>query len=259
MDLRSSLADFPTRTGPSPWTGWEYVDGYVVHSLPFDSGHVLAVRVLPQNDFAPYVTVWHRTPDRHWSIFVDGPRFDTACPRYFGPATRHVARAHIGVEWTGPAQLHVQVDEPRLDLRLSIGAPYPLRCLNAVHASMPFVLRRSRLYARMMELMARWLLNMSEATMRGIMPSGHLGVVVPRQILFITGAQAVLDGTDLGTPARVQVSPRIGEFALPARPTFAVGGGFWKILDEEEHRRTVSELQADGSSTGGLPGTTYRP
>ncbi len=49
-------------------------------------GHVLALRVFPENDFAPYRSIWHRTPDGTWSIYVDGPRVDTACPRYFGAA-----------------------------------------------------------------------------------------------------------------------------------------------------------------------------
>ena len=58
--------------------------------LPFDSGHYLALRVFPENDFSPYKTVWHRDPEGQWSIFVDGPRFDTACPRYYGPACTRV-------------------------------------------------------------------------------------------------------------------------------------------------------------------------
>ena len=31
-------------------------------ALPFDSGHVLALRVFPENDFGPCRTVWHRDP-----------------------------------------------------------------------------------------------------------------------------------------------------------------------------------------------------
>ena len=247
MDLRAELADLPRLRSPSRWPGWEHVNGYVVHSLPFSSGHVLAVRVLPQNDFAPYVTLWHRTPGGEWSIHVDAPSVEIACPRYFGPATRHVARARIAVSWTGPNELRVRVDEPSLDLRVSVGASRPLRLLNACHGAMPFVVRRSRVYARLMELMARVMLDMGRITMEGTTPSGHRAVIMPTRILYVTDARAVLDGNDLGEPSRVATPPRIGEVGLPARPTFAVGGGFFRILDPEEYQRTVERLRADAS------------
>lgn len=68
--------------------------------LPFDSGQYLALRVFPENGFSPYKTVWHRDPEGQWSIFVDGPRFDTACPRYYGPACTHIG--HATIELPGP-------------------------------------------------------------------------------------------------------------------------------------------------------------
>jgi hypothetical protein len=53
-------------------------EGLGVFGLPFDSGHVLALRVFPDNDFAPDRTLWHRDPAGRWSIHVDGPRIETA-------------------------------------------------------------------------------------------------------------------------------------------------------------------------------------
>ena len=64
--------------GEAPWPGHEYVRGWGVFGLPFDSGHVLALRVFPQGSFAPYRTVWHRDPAGRWSIFADAPRLDVA-------------------------------------------------------------------------------------------------------------------------------------------------------------------------------------
>ncbi len=58
--LASELQSIKPLTLTSSLPGFEYVRGFGVYSLPFDSGHLLALRVLPENDFAPYITIWHR-------------------------------------------------------------------------------------------------------------------------------------------------------------------------------------------------------
>ena len=73
-DLAATLADLPERRGTAPWPDHEYVKGWGVMGLPLDSGHYLALRVFPENDFSPYKTLWHRDPDGRWSIHVDGAR-----------------------------------------------------------------------------------------------------------------------------------------------------------------------------------------
>jgi hypothetical protein len=77
LDLASRLRELQV-PGGAPWPGHEYVRGWGVFGLPFDSGHVLALRVFPDNDFAPDRTLWHRDPAGRWSIHVDGPRIETA-------------------------------------------------------------------------------------------------------------------------------------------------------------------------------------
>ena len=59
-DVASTLSELPEVCGRAPWPGHEYVKGWGAFALPFDSGHVLALRVFPENDFAPYRTIWHR-------------------------------------------------------------------------------------------------------------------------------------------------------------------------------------------------------
>jgi hypothetical protein len=126
--LSAWLSDLPEVRGLAPWPGHEYVNGWGVFGLPFDSGHVLAVRVFPENDFGPYRAVWHRDPGDRWSIYVDGPRLDTACPRYFGPACHFTGHAQIGLTWEGPATLHVTMNslefaECTVDLRVPVLPP----------------------------------------------------------------------------------------------------------------------------------------
>ena len=60
LDLSSNLSDLPAVRGQAPWPAHEYVKGWGVFGLPFDSGHVLALRVFPESCFGPYHTVWHR-------------------------------------------------------------------------------------------------------------------------------------------------------------------------------------------------------
>jgi hypothetical protein len=73
IKLARELQDIEPQVRPSPWAGYEHYRGYAMMVLPFASGHLLGLRVFPQNDFAPYKSVWHRTPAGDWSIYNDGP------------------------------------------------------------------------------------------------------------------------------------------------------------------------------------------
>jgi hypothetical protein len=237
MTLADELQGIAPRVGRSPWPDHEYVRGFGVFAMPFSSGHVLALRVFPENDFAPYVTVWHRDPAGDWSIFVDGPRVETACPRYYGPATRHIHAARITRQWAGPAALRVEMDAPRLVWTMTIAAPLPLRVMNVVSARLPLASWRPPALLRAREWIARRLLGMGDIRLSGTMPSGHVGILMPQRIYFIAAASAVLDGRDLGAPVRVPENPTIGEVTLPARPTFAIGQAHWRIVDHAEYER----------------------
>jgi len=193
-----------------------------VFALPFDSGHVLVLRVFPESSFGPYRAVWHRDPAGRWSIYVDGPRLDTACPRYFGAAASATGHARIGLDWTGPATLRVTMDAPALDWTLTARTTRVLALLNAMSAVMPPATWRLRPLVR-----ARaWLdaaLGMGQLRLTGTMPSGHAGTLMPGRMYFIDDARATLDGADLGRPARWPAGPEIGAVPLPARGVLAIG------------------------------------
>lgn len=244
LDLAAKLQNLPERRDDPPWPDNEYVKGWGVFGLPFDSGHVLALRVFPENDFAPYKTVWHLDPHGQWAIYVDGPRLDTACPRYYGPACARVGHARIDVTWTGPGSLHVEMDAPSLDWTLTATEPLMLRVLNAASPRLPLWTWRSRPLVRARELMARGLLGLGDIRMTGITPSGHRGTLMPERMYLIDESRATLEGQDLGQPARRTPNPRIGDVALPARGVLAVGGAAWDILDRSEYDRVRAETRA---------------
>jgi hypothetical protein len=240
-DLAAHLSNIPERRGTAPWPDHEYVKGWGVMGLPLDSGHYLALRVFPENDFSPYKTVWHRDTDGRWSIFVDGSRFDTACPRYYGPACAHVEHANIGLSWTASMSLRITVDTGRLDWTLDATETALLRVLNAMSARLPTWTWRPRTLLRARELLARRVLGMGDIRMRGTMPSGHTGTLMPQRMYFVDDATATLDGEDLGRAAHLTATPDIGGFPLPARGVLAIGQAAWPILDHDEYARTRSE------------------
>lgn len=245
LDLAAKLSHLPERRGQAFWRDHEYVRGWGVFGLPFDSGHVLALRVFPENDFSPYRTLWHRTPGNQWSIYVDGARLETACPRYYGPACVRTDFAQIKLEWTAPASLHVSMEKPSLEWNLSATQTPVLRVLNAVNPRMPLWTWQSSVLLRMREQLAKRVLHMSDIRMSGTMPSGHVGTLMPEQMYFINEASAVLSGGDLGRPTRGKSTPRIGEIPLPARGVLAIGQAAWKILDPSEYARTRAQTATD--------------
>ena len=250
LDLASSLRDLPVLRGRAPWPGYEYVKGWGVFALPFDSGHVLALRVFPQNDFGPYRTLWHRDPTGNWSIYVNGPRLDTACPRYYGAACKTTGFATVDLAWTGRSSLRVLLDSPSLEWTLTASDNPTLRLLNAIGSRLPLWTWRPRALLRAREWTARRL-GMGNLRLSGTMPSGHVGTLMPQRMYLIDKSTATLDGVDLGRPTHAERNPAIGDVALPARGVLAVGQGMWRISDPIEYERTRGETAPPRS--GGEP------
>ena len=244
-DLASKLSHLPQRRSRAAWRDHEYVRGWGVFGLPFDSGHVLALRVFPDNDFSPYRTLWHRDPDGQWSIYVDGARLETACPRYYGPACAHTGFARIDVRWTGPASLHVTMDAPRLEWALEAYETPLLHAINAVSSRMPLWTWRYATLLRGREILAKQVLAMGDVRMSGTMPSGHFGTLMPQRMYFMDTATAILNGRDLGRPTIEKANPRIGDVTLPARGVLAIGQAMWEILDAGEYARMRAQTQDD--------------
>jgi hypothetical protein len=245
VELASRLSRLPGRRGRPPWPNHEYVRGWGVFGLPFDSGHVLALRVFPENDFSPYRTLWHRSPDGDWSIYVNGTHLETACPRYYGPACKRTAFARIDIDWPGPASLRVTMDAPSLDWTLVASETPVLRVLNAVSPLMPSWTWGSGAPLRARELLAEHVLHLGDIRLSGTMPSGHAGILMPQQMYFIDESTAVLDGQHLGRPTTVRPNPLIGDVPLPARGVLAIGQAAWKILDRDEYARRRAETADD--------------
>lgn len=236
LELASRLSRLPEVRGRAVWPDHEYVKGWGVFGLPFDSGHVLALRVFPENDFAPYRTIWHRDPQGKWAIYVDGPRLHTACPRYYGAACEHTGFARISPSWTGPTSLRVTMDQPALDWTLTARSNWLLDALNAASAALPLATWRPRALLRARESLAQ-AMGVGRLQLSGVMPSGHVGTLMPQQMFFVEDSRATLDGLDLGRPVHLRENPAIGGVPLPARGILAMGEAMWRIRDAAEFER----------------------
>lgn len=229
--------------GEAPWPGHEYVRGWGVFGLPFDSGHVLALRVFPQSSFGPYRTLWRRDPGGSWSIYADAQVVEHACPRYYGPACTYVGAARIDLEWTGPRTLRVTMDEPALDWTVTAVRSPVLGLLNPLSALMPLSSWRPPALVRARERLAQ-ALGIGRLQMSGVMPSGHSGLLMPQRMYLVNQSSAVLDGVDLGRPTRLRQNPTIGSVPLPARGVLAIGQAMWQISDPDEFDSARREARA---------------
>lgn len=230
--------------GEAPWPHHEYVRGWGVFGLPFDSGHVLALRVFPQGSFGPYRTIWHRDPDGHWSIYADAPRVELACPRYYGSACEYVGAARIELQWTGPRTLHVTMDQPALEWTVTATRSPLMGVLNPLSAVMPLSSWRPPTLVRARERLAQ-ALGMGRLRMSGVMPSGHTGLLMPERMYLVNESSAVLDGVDLGRPTRLSETPEIGGVPLPARGVLAIGQAMWPVRDPDEFDGARRDARAD--------------
>ena len=247
MDLARELTGMDERVITSPWEGHETVRGFAVMSLPFASGHVLAARFIPQSDFGPYMTLWVRRPDGDWSLHVDGPLLEVACPRYWGPAAVESTFADIELTWPDPNTARMTVDKPALDWTLSMSEGPLLGMLNRINAALPLGSWRPQSLVGAREWLAEHVLGIGDVDLSGRLPGGMHANLMPTRIYWINDSTATLDGADLGAPVSLERSPQFGEFSLPAAPLFAVGEAHVEIPDRGEYERLREAVGAEAN------------
>jgi hypothetical protein len=229
----------------------EHYRGYGVMALPFDSGHVLALRVMPENDFAPYASVWHRTPEGAWSMYVDGPHPELLCPRLYGPALAHSGPARIEVSRPGRGTLRVRMKVPSLDWTLRLRSTPLTRLVNGLLPHIPRALYRQRPSLALVRAVADRALNLGSVDFAGTLPAGQRVLIQPQRLFLIGESRAVLDGTELGRPVRADSNPATGSFHWPAAGVFAQGDIWVEIDDEEEHRRRLKVFRRTAAAAAG--------
>jgi hypothetical protein len=235
FDLAARLSELPERRQPSPWVGHEHVKGWAVFALPFESGDVLALRVLPQSNVTPYRSLYHRDPEGKWELYVDGPK-ECTCTRQYGQVCSRTGNARLQIRWTGPATAKVVMHEPAIEWSFTASTNWRLRAVNAVNGHLPLSTWRFGALIRAREVAAR-VLGMGKLELRSTTPSGHLGTLMPQEIYYIDESRARVNGRDLGRPVQLSENPRLGNLPLPSRGVLAIAEGMWRVADQAEFER----------------------
>lgn len=219
--------------------------GYGVMGVPFASGHVLCLRRFPASSVGPgYTSIWHLTPEGSWNFYQNVPP-QQACPRYFGSAIANAAVGDIDISWTGPRDFSVTLQgERRLSWQVSLAASPATRAMNAFGSLLPGALWRRSSVLRMMGAVASVALRAGKLGLVGKAPNGQAFMANPKLIWFIPSSRAEVDGRDLGGLGPLPVQAKLGDFWIPQRGIFAIGGAFFEPFDAERHLSGTSRAGA---------------
>jgi len=207
--------------------------GYGVMSVPFRSGHILALRRFPASSIGPgYSSVWHRDPQGRWTIYTSVEP-NSGCSRYFGREVWRDVVCPIEIEWTGATEFSVKAgEELRWDVALAESAS--TRAMNAMARVVPESWWHSRLVLRLMASMARVAFDTGKLNLTGRTPNGQEFTANPLRLWLVGSSRAVLNGTALGPAGALEQQARLADFFVPQRGLFAVARAFMRTPQETD-------------------------
>lgn len=240
-----TLADELERSAQLPAGEDERFAGYGVMGLPFASGHVLGLRRFPASSVGPgYTSVWHRDGEGDWTFYQDVPPLQ-ACPRYFGSALAEAMQCDIDLRWTGARDFSVSIaGEDGLSWQVSLASAPVTSLMNGISSVVPSPLWKQAWFLGAMGTMASAMLRAGRLGLAGRAPNGQRFVANPRLIWFIPSSRAVVRGQDLGPPGPLGEQAHLGDFWIPNRGLFVIGGAFFEPFDEAHHAAVASQGSA---------------
>jgi hypothetical protein len=238
------------REAPLPDGGGERFSGYAIIGLPFESGHVLALRRFPASSIGSgYTSVWHRDPAGRWT-FYSTLTPDLSCARYFGGQVERNVVTRIDIEWVDAMQFRVVVGEA-IEWHVGLGTSPTTRLLNAVAGAIPERSWQMPTVLRLMGVAAAATLGAGRLTLTGLTPNGHRFISNPRRFWLIESSHAVVDDVSLGPPGLLPSQPSLGDFLMPRRGLFALA----RLRLEQPLKVRSTRASRSGSCTlvGGVP------
>jgi hypothetical protein len=213
----------------------ERFKGYGVMGLPFESGHVLALRRFPASSVGPpYSSIWHRTPRGEWTFYVTVPPRQS-CPRFFGAAADRAIETGVDLLWLGSFHLRVTMPEVGFEWEVATTSTPAVSVMNAAGRVLPERAWHNSVVLAAMGTMAGPLLRVGRVGLRGTVPNGQRFMANPRLMWSIAESHATLAGEDLGRPGPVHPQARLGDFWIPQRGVFAVGLSSFEAFDPARH------------------------
>lgn len=229
--VRDLVAQAEVRSELAPGTAERFA-GYALMSLPFSSGHVLGLRRFPVTSIGPgYTSVWLRTPAETWTIYttVDA---SVSCPRYFGRALESTSVHKIDVAWEGERTFTVTIgDEVDLRWTVSLAATPMTRIMSRVAGSLPARLWRSEGFLAALGAVAGPSLRAGRIGMTGKTPNEQVFKARLQRMWVVESSRASIRGEDLGTIEALPRQTKLGDFWMPQRGIFMIGGAAFDPLE----------------------------
>ena len=199
----------------------EHFTGYGVLGVTFKSGDTLALRRYAATSVGPpYTSVWHRTPEGHWTLYQDLEP-DAGCGRYFSMAA-DVVRAGIRVVWTGSDRFGIIVDAERtLTWKVVLASTAMTRAANCLASTLsrspdwPGVSGASAIVSGAM-------LRTGSVATSAITPNGFTLHTQIDRVWIVADSHVMLGGHSLGLPVLSRSARiRLGALDIPRHALFA--------------------------------------
>jgi hypothetical protein len=195
--------------------------GYAIVGLPFQSGHILALRRFSASSIGPgYTSVWHRDPSGSWT-FYSTVAPDLSCARYFGGQVERNVVASIEIAWADSTRFRVAVGNV-IEWHVALGSSIATRLLNIVAGTIPERAWQSPALLRVMGRVAEATLGTGRMNFTGQTPNGHPYIANPRKVWLIESSHALVDGVSVGPVGPLADQAAVGDLLLPQRGLFAV-------------------------------------
>jgi hypothetical protein len=213
----------------------ERFSGYGVMGLPFESGHVLALRRFPVSSIgSSYTSVWHRSPESEW-VFYSNVSPSQSCPRFFGAIAADAIETEIRLTWTGTSCLRIVMPLVPFEWELEIATTPATAVVNALARALPKSAWLNPAILTAMGLFSGPLLGVGRVGLHGLVPNGQHFIANPRMLWATINSKARLREADFGPPGPLHQQARLGDFWIPQRGMFAVGLSYFDSLDPALH------------------------
>src|SRR5262249_16746302 len=150
--------------------------GYAIVGLPFQSGHMLALRRFSGSSIGPgSVSVWQRDPSGRWT-FYSTVAPDLSCARYFGGQVERNVVASIDIAWADSMRFRVVVGNVVgniIEWHVALGSSIATRLVNIVAGAIPEPAWQSPFVLRVMGGMAKATLGTGRMNFTGHTPNCH--------------------------------------------------------------------------------------
>lgn len=226
----------------------ERFNGMGVMGIPFESGHVLALRHFVASSVGRgYTSVWHRNPAKEWSFYADhDPRL--TCTRYFGKEAKHTYLEPVVIEWLDDFSFQVSVRRAALTWLVRASSTPATILLNGIGSLLPDSAWRNEFILGLMGKVAGAALGVAKIGLTGIVPNGQHFTANPKTIWLIKESRATMNGVDFGKPAPLKEQAGLADFWIPQKGILAFGQAYFDPYNPQKHSADTTSSASQSSA-----------